>query len=63
MVEKKNVGAGGRGERAADLDAAYDTLTAGLRPGDIVLLKSSNAVGLRHLGDWLVDGRVDGAAS
>ncbi|GAB3617629.1 UDP-N-acetylmuramoyl-tripeptide--D-alanyl-D-alanine ligase [Okibacterium endophyticum] len=36
-----------------DADAAYDHLAAGLRPGDTVLVKSSNSAGLRHLGDRL----------
>ncbi|KNC17672.1 UDP-N-acetylmuramoyl-tripeptide--D-alanyl-D-alanine ligase [Arthrobacter sp. RIT-PI-e] len=34
-----------------DADAAEQLLTAELRPGDIVLLKSSNGAGLRFLGD------------
>lgn len=37
----------------ADLDAAYDLLRAELRPGDLVLVKSSKSAGLRHLGDRL----------
>ena len=36
-----------------DLDAAYDVLSEQLRPGDIVLVKSSNSAGLRLLGDRL----------
>jgi UDP-N-acetylmuramoyl-tripeptide--D-alanyl-D-alanine ligase len=32
-------------------DEAYDLLNAELQPGDLVLFKSSNSVGLRHLGD------------
>jgi len=36
-----------------DADAAYDVLRDVLRPGDIVLVKSSNSAGLRHLGDRL----------
>ena len=32
-------------------DEAYELLNAGLEPGDLVLFKSSNSVGLRHLGD------------
>jgi UDP-N-acetylmuramoyl-tripeptide--D-alanyl-D-alanine ligase len=32
-------------------DEAYELLQAELRPGDLVLFKSSNGVGLRHLGD------------
>jgi UDP-N-acetylmuramoyl-tripeptide--D-alanyl-D-alanine ligase len=36
---------------AETLDEAYDLLTAELEPGDLVLFKSSNSVGLRHLGD------------
>jgi UDP-N-acetylmuramoyl-tripeptide--D-alanyl-D-alanine ligase len=37
----------------ADADAAYDYLVGELREGDRVLVKSSNAAGLRHLGDRL----------
>jgi len=37
----------------ADLDAAYDLLREQLRPGDIVLVKSSKSAGLRFLGDRL----------
>jgi UDP-N-acetylmuramoyl-tripeptide--D-alanyl-D-alanine ligase len=33
------------------VDEAYDVLEAQLEPGDLVLFKSSNSVGLRHLGD------------
>lgn len=36
-----------------DQDAAFDYLRAELRDGDRVLVKSSNSVGLRHLGDRL----------
>ena len=32
-------------------EEAYDLLQAGLEPGDLVLFKSSNSIGLRHLGD------------
>lgn len=35
----------------ADLDAAYDLLRGELRPGDVVLVKSSKSAGLRFLGD------------
>ncbi|CAG7596889.1 UDP-N-acetylmuramoyl-tripeptide--D-alanyl-D-alanine ligase [Leucobacter soli] len=37
----------------ADADAAYDHLLETLRPGDTVLVKSSNAAGLQALGDRL----------
>jgi UDP-N-acetylmuramoyl-tripeptide--D-alanyl-D-alanine ligase len=37
----------------ADADAAYDLLRAQVRPGDVVLVKSSKSAGLRHLGDRL----------
>ncbi len=37
----------------ADVDAAYDLLRAELRPGDVVLVKSSKSAGLRFLGDRL----------
>jgi UDP-N-acetylmuramoyl-tripeptide--D-alanyl-D-alanine ligase len=36
---------------AETVDEAYDVLEAQLEPGDLVLFKSSNSVGLRHLGD------------
>lgn len=36
---------------AETADDAYELLTAELEPGDLVLFKSSNSVGLRHLGD------------
>lgn len=42
----------------ADADAAYDVLRDVLRNGDIVIVKSSNSAGLRHLGDRLVDAEV-----
>ncbi|MBT8159358.1 MULTISPECIES: UDP-N-acetylmuramoyl-tripeptide--D-alanyl-D-alanine ligase [Arthrobacter] len=32
-------------------DEAYELLQAELQPGDLVLFKSSNGIGLRHLGD------------
>jgi UDP-N-acetylmuramoyl-tripeptide--D-alanyl-D-alanine ligase len=47
----------GRGtevSRVADADDAYDLLESQLRPGDVVLLKSSRDAGLRWLGDRLV---------
>jgi UDP-N-acetylmuramoyl-tripeptide--D-alanyl-D-alanine ligase len=37
----------------ADADAAYDLLAEELRPGDVVLFKSSRDAGLRWLGDRL----------
>ncbi len=37
----------------ADADAAYDVLRDQLRPGDVVLVKASNSVGLKALGDRL----------
>lgn len=36
---------------AETADDAYELLSAELKPGDLVLFKSSNSVGLRHLGD------------
>jgi UDP-N-acetylmuramoyl-tripeptide--D-alanyl-D-alanine ligase len=43
----------------ANVDAAYDLLREELRPGDVVLVKSSKSAGLRFLGDRL--GGVEGA--
>ena len=40
--------------RVANADEAYDLLQSQLRPGDVVLLKSSRDAGLRWLGDRLV---------
>ena len=40
---------------AADAEAAYADAVALVRPGDIVLVKSSNGAGLRFLGDRLRD--------
>ena len=37
----------------ADAEAAYDLLRGQLRPGDVVLVKSSKSAGLRFLGDRL----------
>ena len=36
---------------AENVEEAYDILQAELEPGDLVLFKSSNSIGLRHLGD------------
>ena len=36
---------------AETVEEAHDILDAELQPGDLVLFKSSNSVGLRHLGD------------
>ncbi|GAC1513003.1 MAG: hypothetical protein NVS1B16_04850 [Pseudarthrobacter sp.] len=36
---------------AETVEDAYSILDAELEPGDLVLFKSSNSVGLRHLGD------------
>ncbi len=43
----------GEAVHLADADAAFDYLREELRPGDRVLVKSSNAAGLRFLGDRL----------
>jgi UDP-N-acetylmuramoyl-tripeptide--D-alanyl-D-alanine ligase len=37
------------------VDAAYDLLREELRPGDVVLVKSSKSAGLRFLGDRLAE--------
>ena len=45
-----------------DADAAYALLVEELRPGDVVLFKSSRDAGLRWLGDRLASGgTADGA--
>ncbi|MBD1539899.1 UDP-N-acetylmuramoyl-tripeptide--D-alanyl-D-alanine ligase [Pseudarthrobacter sp. NKDBFgelt] len=38
---------------AETADEAYELLNVELEPGDLVLFKSSNSVGLRHLGDQI----------
>ncbi|WP_116113120.1 UDP-N-acetylmuramoyl-tripeptide--D-alanyl-D-alanine ligase [Austwickia chelonae] len=48
-------GAGEHGRTVADIDEAYELLTAELAQGDIVLLKSSRNSGLRHLGERLAE--------
>ena len=45
----------------ADTDEAEEYLRDALRPGDIVLFKSSNAAGLNHLGDRVAQGPSDEA--
>lgn len=47
---------GAASEWTADTDAAHDLLDARLRPGDVVLLKSSRDSGLRWLGERLAVG-------
>ncbi|MCI9887324.1 UDP-N-acetylmuramoyl-tripeptide--D-alanyl-D-alanine ligase [Micrococcales bacterium 31B] len=44
---------GGESTFVPDVDAAYELIEPQLRPGDIVLLKSSRDSGLRYLGDRL----------
>jgi UDP-N-acetylmuramoyl-tripeptide--D-alanyl-D-alanine ligase len=49
-------GSGGQeSESVADADAAIAVLRAGLRPGDVVLVKASNAVGLRRVARALLE--------
>jgi UDP-N-acetylmuramoyl-tripeptide--D-alanyl-D-alanine ligase len=43
----------GESVAVGDVDEAYDVVSALLRPGDVVLVKSSNSAGLRFLGDRL----------
>ena len=43
-----------------DADAAYALLAEELRPGDVVLFKSSRDAGLRWLGDRLAEQRRSG---
>jgi UDP-N-acetylmuramoyl-tripeptide--D-alanyl-D-alanine ligase len=45
---------------AADADAALALLRAELQPGDVVLVKASNAAGLGALADSLADSALDG---
>ncbi|MDO5501946.1 MAG: UDP-N-acetylmuramoyl-tripeptide--D-alanyl-D-alanine ligase [Actinomycetia bacterium] len=42
-----------------DADAAYDLLVDELRPGDVVLFKSSRDAGLRYLGDRIANRSAD----
>lgn len=49
---------GARVLRAGDLDDAQALLESELADGDVVLLKSSNSAGLRHLGDRLTGQEV-----
>ncbi|TPW73804.1 UDP-N-acetylmuramoyl-tripeptide--D-alanyl-D-alanine ligase [Schumannella sp. 10F1B-5-1] len=46
-----------------DVDAAYDVVRGLLRPGDVVLVKSSKSAGLRFLGDRLGGLDANGEAS
>jgi UDP-N-acetylmuramoyl-tripeptide--D-alanyl-D-alanine ligase len=51
---------GGEAAILADADAALTLLRAELQPGDVVLVKASNAAGLGALADSLAaDGRAD----
>jgi UDP-N-acetylmuramoyl-tripeptide--D-alanyl-D-alanine ligase len=50
---------GGEAVTAADVDAALALLRAELQPGDVVLVKASNAAGLGALADSLVASAVD----
>ncbi|WP_400999788.1 UDP-N-acetylmuramoyl-tripeptide--D-alanyl-D-alanine ligase [Agromyces sp. GXQ0307] len=43
----------GESQYVESADEAFDLVTASARPGDTVLVKSSNSAGLRHLGDRL----------
>ena len=51
---------GGEATIAADADAALALLRAELQPGDVVLVKASNAAGLGALADSLADSADDG---
>jgi UDP-N-acetylmuramoyl-tripeptide--D-alanyl-D-alanine ligase len=51
---------GGQAAIVADADAALTLLRAELRPGDVVLVKASNAAGLGALADSLVAESADG---
>jgi UDP-N-acetylmuramoyl-tripeptide--D-alanyl-D-alanine ligase len=52
---------GGEAAVVADADAALTLLRAELQPGDVVLVKASNAAGLGALADSLVADTADGA--
>jgi UDP-N-acetylmuramoyl-tripeptide--D-alanyl-D-alanine ligase len=43
----------GESKFVPDIEAAYDVLRDEVRPGDILLVKSSKSAGLRFLGDRL----------
>jgi UDP-N-acetylmuramoyl-tripeptide--D-alanyl-D-alanine ligase len=49
---------GSEAAMVADTDAALDLLRAELQPGDVVLVKASNAAGLGALAEALVDERL-----
>ncbi len=60
-VQAGAVRGGAREERAGyvpDTEEAYELLSDQLRPGDVVLLKSSRDAGLRYLGDRLAAGHL-----
>ena len=61
----RDKGAGGEGSTwVRDVDSACELLRQELRPGDVVLVKSSRDAGLRFLGDRLVDdGLMDSSGS
>jgi len=53
---------GGESVYVETMDDAYDVVRGLLRTGDVVLVKSSNSAGLRHLGDRLAGVSIDGGA-
>ena len=59
VVVRVEVGGTGEAHWVADTDAAYDGSRPRLRPGDVVLLKSSRDAGLRWLGDRLAGAGPD----
>ncbi len=55
----RGVGAATRCTHVADADEAYAVLSAEVRPGDVVLFKSSRDAGLRWLGDRFAGAREE----
>lgn len=55
------VAGGSGGHHAADVDEAEQLLRGLLRPGDVVLVKASNGVGLSRIGDALATGALGAA--